>query len=151
MENPAPSSPRKNAPGKVAIAIPAYSAVLGPVATDAQVLFTGSMNAFTGANIGAVLRWNDTNNWYKAYIDGASLVVQKKVNGSTAILGSVPFVASVNTGYLLRFQIAGSTLSARAWPAGSAEPTSCGGQATDSTLPSGSVGLRMQWHSGNTA
>ncbi|MBV8695244.1 MAG: hypothetical protein JO183_07135, partial [Ktedonobacteraceae bacterium] len=50
-----------------------YSAVLGPAATNADVLFSGSTSKFQNSNIGSVLRWTDGNNWYKAYIDGTSL------------------------------------------------------------------------------
>src|SRR6266700_2459089 len=38
-----------------------YHAVLGPVATNAEVIFSGSMSSFTNANLGAILRWTDKN------------------------------------------------------------------------------------------
>jgi len=65
-----------------------YNAVLGSTATDAEVLFSGSMSSYSNTNLGSVLRWSNTNNWYKAYINGTTLVVQKKVNGATTIIGS---------------------------------------------------------------
>jgi hypothetical protein len=55
-----------------------HSAVLGPTATNAQVLSSGSISSSNNTNIGSVLRWTDSNNWYKAYIDGANLVIQKR-------------------------------------------------------------------------
>jgi hypothetical protein len=58
-----------------------YSAVLGPAVSDAEVFATGSMSAFSNSNLGAVLRWTDGNNWYKAFIDGSNLVVQKRWRG----------------------------------------------------------------------
>jgi hypothetical protein len=119
--------------------------------SDAQVLFTGSMNSFAGSNIGAVLRWGSTHNWYKAYIDGANLVVQKKANGSNSTLGSVPFAASSNTSYSLRFQVVGTTLSAKVWPTSSTEPATWSVTAKDNTFASGRVGLRAQVQSGTTA
>ena len=67
-----------------------YSAVLGPSATDAEVYARGSISSFSKSNFGDVLRWTNGNNWYKAYIDGANLIVQKKVNGVATILASVP-------------------------------------------------------------
>ncbi|HKV56659.1 MAG TPA: hypothetical protein VJO32_00195, partial [Ktedonobacteraceae bacterium] len=68
-----------------------YSAVLGPTATDSEVYASGSLSTFSNSNFGDVLRWTNGNNWYKAFIDGASLIIQKKVNGATTILANVPF------------------------------------------------------------
>ncbi|HLI06280.1 MAG TPA: hypothetical protein VKV40_06920 [Ktedonobacteraceae bacterium] len=128
-----------------------YNAVLGPTATDAEVLFTGSMSSFNNTNLGAVLRWRDTNDWYKAYIDGAHLVVQKKVNGTTTILSQVNFSATTNTLYNLRFEIVGTTLYAKVWAASTTEPSSWMITTSDSTLSSGQCGLRVQVLSGTTA
>ena len=47
-----------------------YSAVLGPAAKDSEVVATGSISSFNNSNFGDVVRFTDTNNWYKAYIDG---------------------------------------------------------------------------------
>ncbi len=41
-----------------------YNAVLGPVATDSEVIFSGSLNSFQYANLGAALHWKDTNVWW---------------------------------------------------------------------------------------
>src|SRR5258707_9024956 len=35
-----------------------YSAVLGSTATDAEVLFSGSLSSYSNTNLGAVLRWS---------------------------------------------------------------------------------------------
>ena len=128
-----------------------YSAVLGPKATNAQVLFSGSMSSFNGTNMGAVLRWTDGNNWYKAYIDGSNLVLQKRVNGSTSILKSVSFAASAGTSYTLRFSITGSTLSVKVWKTGTTEPASWMVTATDGTFATGFCGLRVLDQNGTTA
>ena len=128
-----------------------YSAVLGPSVSNAQVLFSGSMSSFNNTNMGAVLRWTDGNNWYKAYIDGTSLVLQKKVNGSTSTLKTVPFAASAGTSYSLRFSVSGSMLSARVWKTGTTEPSSWMITVTDSTFSSGFCGLRILDQSGTTA
>src|SRR5439155_19563160 len=74
--------------------INSYSAVLGPAAADAEVLATSSISSFSNSNCGDTLRWTDGNNWYKAYIDGGSLIIQKKVSGTTTLLASKPFVAT---------------------------------------------------------
>lgn len=128
-----------------------YSATLGPVTTNAEVLFTGSMSSYTNNNLGGVLRWKDGNNWYKAYISGGSLIVQKKVNGATTILGSVPFTATANTSYTLRFRVVGTTLYARVWPTATTEPTNWMITVTDTSFSSGFCGLRMLAQNGTSA
>jgi hypothetical protein len=128
-----------------------YNATLGPATTNAEVLFTGSMSSYTHNNLGAVLRWSDTNNWYKAYLDGASLVVQKRVNGAYTILGSVPFTATPGTSYTLRFRVVGTTLSTRVWQTGTTEPTNWMIMVSDTTFSSGFCGLRMLTQNGTSA
>jgi len=125
--------------------------VLGLVILSTGLLFSGSMSSFSNTNLGAVLRWTDTNNWYKAYIDGTALVVQKKVNGTPTIIGSASFAATAGTSYTLRFRVVGSTLYARVWQTGTTEPTSWMITVTDTTFSSGFCGLRMQLASGVTA
>jgi len=120
-----------------------YSAVLGPTASDAEVYVTGSLSSFTNSNFGAVLRWTDGNNWYKAYIDGSSLLLQKKVSGVTSILASVPFAATAGTSYTIHFRVVGSTLTANIWAASCSEPSGWMVTASDTTFPSGSCGMRF--------
>ena len=129
--------------GKVSNGNTSYSAVLGPVATNAQVLFSGSISNLNNVNFGAVLRWKDSNNWYKAYIDGSNLVIQKKINGNTTILGQTTFNATAGTSYTMRFSVSGSTLTAKVWQTGNSEPANWMVNVTDSSLQSGYCGLRM--------
>lgn len=136
--------------GQVASGNTSYNAVLGTSTTDAEVVFSSTINSFSNANIGAVVRWKDTNNWYKAYIDGSNLVLQKKVSGTTTTLKSVTFAATTSTAYSIHFQVVGNNLSARAWKAGTTEPTSWQVTASDTSLTSGQTGLRMQVSSGTT-
>jgi 6-phosphogluconolactonase (cycloisomerase 2 family) len=140
-----------NNTGQVSNASTTYSATLGPMVTNAEVVFTGSMSSYTNNNLGSVLRWTNGNNWYKAYISGASLIVQKRVNGATTILGSVPFTATANTSYTLRFRVVGTTLYARVWPTGTTEPTNWMIMVTDTSFSSGFCGLRMLAQNGTTA
>jgi len=128
-----------------------YDAILGPVVTNAEVLFSGSISSFTSTNLAAVLHWTDSNNWYRAYIDGNNLVIQKRVSGTLTKLGSVAFAASTGTSYSLRFNVTGTTLSARAWQAGTTEPANWQVTASDSALSSGSCGLRVLMQNGVTA
>src|SRR5207244_819910 len=120
-----------------------YSAVLGPTASNAEVYVTGSLSSYSSSNFGDVLRWTDGNNWYKAFIDGSSLYLQKKVSGATTILASVPFSASAGSSYALHFRVVGSTLTANAWASSGAEPSGWMVTASDSTLTSGYCGMRF--------
>jgi len=134
----------------------AFDATLGPRVSDADVVFSGSLNLFSPAsadapNMGAILRWSDTNNWYKAYIDGAQLILLKKVAGKVTLLNSVPFPAQNGQSYSLRFRISGSMLMARAWPTGQAEPAAWLVMAQDIALTSGFGGLRVVLQSGSIA
>jgi hypothetical protein len=128
-----------------------YNAVLGPVATNAEVIFSGSISSFTNGNLGAVLRWSNTNNWYKAHITGSSLVLQKKVNGAYTTLKTVPFTATAGTSYSIDFSVVGTTISANAWQTGTTEPSGWMVTATDSSLVSGYCGLRIQILNGSSA
>ncbi len=119
-----------------------YNAVLGPIIGNAEILFSGSMSSFSSSNIGGVLRWKDANNWYKVYIDGSNLYIQKSVNGTKTTVKSTSFSASTNTSYTIRFQVSGTILSARVWKTGTTEPTTWKLTATDTSFASGYVGLR---------
>ncbi len=119
------------------------SAVLGPVATNASVLMSGSISSFNTNNFGAVMRWTDGNNWYKAYIDGSNLVIQKKVGGVATILATVPFTATSGKSYNIRFNVTGTTLEVRAWATGATEPGTWTTTANDSSLTSGQAGIRV--------
>lgn len=130
--------------GQIANGSGPYNAVLGPSVADSQVLFTGSLSSFSNNNLGAVLHWQDSNDWYKAYINGTQLVVQKRVAGVTTTLAQVNFTAAVNTPYDLRFQIVGPTLTAKVWASTATEPSTWQITTTDSSLTSGQCGLRVQ-------
>jgi len=114
-------------------------------------VFTGSLSDLSNNNLGAVLRWTDANNWYKAYIDGTNLVIQMNVNGTLTTLARAPFAATALTSYTLRFNVVGTALSAKVWPAGMVEPDSWMATAADSTFSSGYCGLRMLVQNGVTA
>lgn len=128
-----------------------YYATLGPPAIDAQVQFSGSISSFTNANLGSVLRWTDSQNWYEALIDGTNLTIEKKVAGTITKLINVPFAATAGTSYTVLFSITGSTLSASAWPTGGTQPGTWMATATDTSLTAtGSSGLHVVVQSGVT-
>jgi len=128
-----------------------YNAVLGATASNAEVLLSGSISSFTNANMGAVLRWKDTNNWYKAYISGANLVIQAKVNGTYRTIGSTTFNATAGQSYTIRFRAVSSGFYAKAWTSGTTEPTVWMATGTDTALQTGYCGVRVQLQSGVAA
>ena len=90
-----------------------------------------------------MLRWSDTNNWYKALIDGNSLTVLKRVNGVTTQLGTIHFPASDNTSYTLHFRAIGATLYASAWPSNQMAPAQWMLVVSDMSLTNGLGGIRV--------
>jgi hypothetical protein len=111
------------------------NAILGDTVPDAEVYVTGWISSFVNSNFGAVLRWTNNNNWYKAFIDGSNLLIQKKFEGLTKILAGVPFAARAGTAYRLRFRVEGLTLAAKVWAASDPkEPSGWMVTARDSSL-----------------
>jgi hypothetical protein len=120
-----------------------YTAILGPIITDAEVIVRGTLSQFNGSHIGAVLRWTDNNHYYKAYIDGNRLNILKRSSPRTnPVLAFIPFPAQANTSYTLRFRVIGATLQAKAWQTGSTEPAHWMVSAADTLFTSGRAGLR---------
>ncbi len=120
-----------------------YDSVLGKPMTDSEVLFSGAINHFAAANMGALLRWTDGNNLYKVFIDGANLTAIKKVNGVVSSLQSEPFTARDGISYSLRVRVMGTGIMARVWQTGQAEPPNWMLVASDNALTSGYDGLRL--------
>jgi polyvinyl alcohol dehydrogenase (cytochrome) len=128
-----------------------YTGVLGPPATNAEVLISGSLSSFGGNTLGAVLHWSASNNFYKAYINGSNLVILKMVNGVITRLASVTFNATAGASYMLLFSVSGSSLAASAWPSSGTQPGSWMVTASDGSLSSGSCGLLVYLANGVTA
>ncbi len=120
-----------------------YNAVLGPVATDAEVLFSGSLSSYGSNTLGATLRWSNSNNLYRAFINGKTLTVVKKVGGGITNLGSVNYVAQPGTNYSIRFRVVGTTLTAKVWATGTTEPGGWMVTTSDSSLTSGQCGVLL--------
>ena len=127
-----------------------YDSVLGKPVADSEVLFSGSVSHFNAANMGVLLRWTDSNNLYKVFIDGTNLTAIKKVNGAISNLQSVPFTAQDGISYSLRVRVMGTGIMARAWQTGQAEPTTWMLIATDTSLTTGYDGLRLIVQTGIT-
>jgi hypothetical protein len=130
-----------------------FNAILGPVMTNADVVFSGVVDQFLQGgeiNMGAVLRWNDANNWYKALINGSQLQILRRVNGKTTPLGSVPFTAQGGTTYTLNFRAVGSTLFVKAWQSNQPEPNAWVLTEMDTMISKGFGGLRFLMQNGST-
>lgn len=128
-----------------------YNALIGPVSMDAEVVFSGSVNSFDSgkANIGAVVRWIDDTNWYKALIDGSQLKILRRVNGSSATLGALPFPAQGGVFYTLRLRAVGAMLFAKVWRSSNTEPSGWMLTVMDTSLSSGFGGIRVLVQKGN--
>ena len=120
-----------------------YDSVLGKPVADSEVLVSGSVSSFADANMGVLLRWTDSNNLYKVFIDGTNLTVLKKVNGAISNLQSTPFAAQNGASYTIRARVVGTSIMARAWQTGQAEPSNWMLIITDNALTSGYDGLRL--------
>jgi streptogramin lyase len=123
---------------------------LGPSVSDSQVFFTGSTSSFTNTDFGAVLRFTDSNNWYKAYLDGTNLIIRRNQNGNNVVIATTAFTAKANASYSLRFQAVGTQLSAKAWVAGSSEPANWMLSINDNALTSGNAGLQVSEQGSST-
>jgi streptogramin lyase len=124
------------------------SGVLGPTSANAEDYVTGSLSSFANSNFGDVQRWTDNNNWYKAYIDGTNLVIQKKVASVTTVLATTPFPANAGTSYTIHFRVNGTTLTVNAWPTSGTEPPNWMLTTSDSTFSSGNAGIRVLTQTG---
>ncbi len=122
-----------------------FEATLGPRATNAEIIFSGSLSLFDNgaSNTGAVLRRMDTNNWYKAYLDGTQLILLKRVAGALTRLNATPFLAQNGKEYTLRFRVVGPMITAKVWLTGQPEPATWMVIANDTALSSGFGGLRV--------
>ena len=139
----------KNNVGIISNTSNSYTGILGNSLNDSQLVFTGRISKFNYSNFGAVIRYKDANNWYKAYLDGNSLVIQKRVNSTYTTLKYVSFKANANTNYTMRVEAVGNTISAKAWPASGNEPSAWNNTVTDNSLSAGYDGLRALPQSGN--
>ncbi len=133
-----------NATGQIAKGQGTFNAIIGQANTNEEVMITGQINRFAnGANIGAVLRWQDIKNWYKVLIDGTHLRILKNVQGTSSVVATAPFQAQGGVLYALRFRAIGAMLFARVWRNDMPEPATWTITTTDNVLNSGQVGIRV--------
>ena len=133
-----------NGTGQIANGVGPFNAVLGPTGTNVEVVLSGRVNQFAGgANLGAVVRWRDPHDWYKAFIDGTHLVLLKCLNGTAIQLASTPFRAQGGIAYRIRLRANGAALFVKVWPSRVEEPTAWMLIASDLSLTSGQAGIRV--------
>ena len=128
-----------------------YTAVLGTAHTDSEAIVTAMIDDFTNSHMAVMLRYTDDNHYYKARILGNQLDIFNRKDAAHGVtLASTPFPAQTGTFYTMRFRAVGSTLLAKAWQMGAAEPADWMIATTDSTFPTGQAGLRPQVARGKT-
>ena len=121
-----------------------FDALLGDATSNVEVLMQGSVNSFDGTvNLGAVLRWNDKNNWYKLLIDGTNVELLKRINGASTVLATQPFAAKSGKSYNLRFRALVAMLFATVWRSTFAEPAHWTLPVNDTHLTNGLPGVRV--------
>jgi serine/threonine protein kinase len=131
-----------------------YTALLGSVHSDAEVLVTAMLDTFNNSHIGAILRYRDDNHYYKVLLDQNGIHFLKRIDpkqGPT-IGNTAAFSTRSNTLYSIRFRVTGTTLLAKAWQVGTIEPNGwmITAQDNDNTYQTGQGGLRPQIDHGAT-
>jgi len=119
-----------------------FNALLGGSFADGASTVQGSLSDYNhSGDIGAILRWKDPNNWYKAFIDGQHLIIEKRVAGTFTDIKVVPFTAFPRTQYTLIFTAHGSTLEVDVFAGGSKLSVA---KVNDTSLTSGRAGIRVE-------
>jgi hypothetical protein len=115
-----------------------------------EVIAWVTCNAMTvgQSNIGVVLRWTDSNDWYAMLLTGNTLQLVKDVQGTRSVLASRHFTLKLHAAYIFLFFMPGSQLYARIWQASASEPTGWQLTASDSSLSTGYGGVFMQGQAG---
>ncbi|MBX9392286.1 hypothetical protein K4749_01395 [Streptomyces sp. TRM72054] len=136
------------------------SLLTAPSATFDIYADTTTSATATGGSLFSMVaaRYTDVNNQYFTRLEfttanAITMTIRERVSGVETQLGtySVPFTHTPGSYVRIRFQGAGTTLRARVWQVGSAEPDLWHITVTDSSLSSaGSVGLWSIAASANT-
>lgn len=132
------------ASGMIAHSQGTFNALLGPANDNTEVKTSGTVNHFgNGINFGTVLRYQDQNNWYKAFIDGTNFTLVKHVAGHPIQIQNVAFATQDNVAYTIRFRCVGAMLFAKVWRASSTEPGGWMITANDNSFMTGQSGVRV--------
>lgn len=115
--------------------------VLGPVVTDSEVLFAASLSSYNQSDLGAILRWNNANDFYQVVLNGQGITLSRVVNGMETPLDIVPLTPRAGASYTFLFRAVGSQLSAMVWPTGQPAPANWQISLADSALTAGRAGI----------
>ena len=119
-------------------------AIIGASTSNVDITINGTINQFgTDVNLGIVLRWTDTNNWYKAFFDGNQLVILRNVNQQKTTIAHRDVKTRAGVMQTLRFRSIGAMLSAKVWPSGTPEPQKWLLMTNDNTFSTGQFGIRV--------
>lgn len=84
--------------------------------TDTELLVHCTISDFGNDGLGVYLRYVDSSNWYRVFLYGGSLAVDKKVAGTfTGTVASSAFSPVNNTFYWIRVHMEGTQLQAKVW------------------------------------
>ncbi|MGI5443830.1 hypothetical protein ACQEV4_42760 [Streptomyces shenzhenensis] len=134
-------------------------AVSGPDVDLVVDVATSALAAGASQYLGPLARALDVNNLYQARVNftagqAVQITLQKRVGGTQTDLASATAVGISHVAssfYTCRFQVQGSTLRAKVWPAGTPEPVAWLVTATDTALTAaGAVGVRSVLDNSNT-
>lgn len=119
---------------------------------------TNVLAAGGGHFLALAARWLDVNNAYVARLEFSTsqaviLTLRKRVAGTETLLvqHTTGLTHAAGRRFVVRFQVTGSTLRAKAWEAGAPEPGAWQLETTDTDLSAaGAVGTRSVLSSANT-
>jgi hypothetical protein len=121
---------------------------VGPTVTDSDLKVTGRADRTAGAYLMLLARVADANRFYAAQLslNSNTFSIRKNVSNvwTTLPVGApvvVPAALAADTDYTIRFQVQGTSLRAKWWPAGQPEPSAWAVQATDATFAAGQSGV----------
>ena len=122
----------------------ALEALIGQPTDNVDVTIIGTVNRFGGkVNLGIVLRWTDSQNWYKALVDGKHLSILRSVNGQVVTLKQIDAQTSEGVPLRLRFRSTFTTVFAKVWSSGTNEPLDWQVTVDDQTFFTGRFGIRV--------
>ncbi len=132
---------------------------LGTNTIQDGVVFARVQGNNTAHDYAVLFRGNGTSTYYMASMNAGTLEILKVVAGTITSLASVAETFTANTFYWIKFQCQGTsptTLSAKWWQDGNAEPGSYQVTITDSTASAnlqgaGRYGIRVKLGSTDTA
>jgi hypothetical protein len=136
-----------NSTGKMSGGQGSLNAIIGLLQQNVTITISGSVNQFgNDVNLGITLRWQDPNNWYKAFIDGTHLTILKDVNGQLSTIKQIDITIPDGVTHLLTFRALGSMLFAKVWSIGTPEPLNWLLTADDHTFGTGQFGIHAFEH-----